>query len=133
MPTLQDNLDRANPNNLPADLQRLRDANNNGFGAILAGLVIPTEFIRTALTSLSTHVEPEAGVIVALTDGTDTYTIAPSDGTPTAKAALATGIATVVYDANGVASITFEAAKTAYTVTKLVMPAGIGTALAANV
>lgn len=133
MPTLKDNLDRANPNNHPADLQRLRDPDGNGFGAILAGLIIPTEFIRTSLSSLTTHVEPEAGVILALSDGTDTYTIAPSDGTPTAKSALATGIATVVYDSNGVASITFEGAKTAYSVIKLVMPEGIGAKLAANV
>ena len=133
MPTLQDNLDRANPNTLPADLQRLRDVNADGFGALLAGL-IPREIIRTSLTSQAVHVEPEAGAILGLSDGTDEYLVAPTDGgTPLAKGALANGVATVAYDANGVATITFEAAKTAYTVVKQVLPAGMSVALAANV
>jgi hypothetical protein len=132
MPTLQDNLDRVNPNNHPADLQALRDPNGDGFGALLAGL-IPREIVRTSLTSQAAHVEPEAGVILALSDGTDEYLIAPvTAGTPLAKGALANGVATVGYDVNGVATITFEGVKTAYTVVKMVLPAGMGDALAAN-
>lgn len=125
--TLKDRLNAANPSEFPARMQQVN------IGDILAGLV-PREIIRTGLSSLTTHVEPEPGVILALSDATDVYTVTPSDGTvATAKGALATGVAKVTYDSDGVASIEFEGNKTAYTVVKMVLPSTLGTDLAVEV
>jgi hypothetical protein len=125
--TLKDRLNAANPSEFPARMQQVK------IGDILAGLV-PREIVRTGLTSQATHIEPEPGVILALSDGTDEYLVAPETaGTPAAKASLACGVATVAYDVDGVATIVFEAAKTAYTVVKMVLPATHGTDLATEV
>lgn len=127
MPSLQDNLDRANPNTLPADLQRIRDVNGDGFGALLAGL-IPRRIVRAGLASNATQIEPEAGLVSTVAIADDAALTIIEAGTAGAGEAL------VIYDANGVATITFgDGAQTGYRVIKQVLPAGMSVALAANV
>lgn len=117
----QDALNLANPNSL-ADLLRLVLV-----GDLLAGMV-PREIVRTGLTSSATHVEPEAGKIDMVLNASNA-TLALVGASDTAGA----GEVQVTYDSEGVATLVFgDGANTAYTVTKTVLPAGLGTTLAAE-
>lgn len=122
--TIQEMLDMSNGTTLAPALAQLRDDDDEGFGAILAGL-IPRKIERSGLTNGTEHIEPEAGAILIVTDaaGTTAYTMV--------HGAAGAGEVTVEYDSEGVATLTFNGAVTEYTVTKQVLPAGLGTALAA--
>jgi hypothetical protein len=124
--TIQTLLDKANPNDLPANLKRLRDSDDNGFGALIAGL-IPRRIARTGLTSGATHVEPEPGLVSVVSIADDAALTIIEAGTAGAGEAL------VTYDADGVATIVFgDGAQTAYRVVKQVLPKGMAAVLAAN-
>ncbi|HVI04133.1 MAG TPA: hypothetical protein VM869_35825 [Enhygromyxa sp.] len=122
--TIQDMLDLSNDSTVLKALAQLRDDGGEGFGAILAGL-IPRTIARTGLASSATQVEPEAGAIFVVTDtaGTTAYTMVT--GTPGA------GEVQVTYSSNGVATLVFNSAVTAYNVVKQVLPAGLADSLAA--
>lgn len=125
MPTVKDALDRANPNDLPNQLARLRDKNatgenliadadavadraTQGLGALLASLR-PRTRTRTGLTSLAAHVHDVASTLTA---------VQAVAGTPLAiisGAAPGAGEVRIEYDAvTGVPTITFAAATTTY-------------------
>lgn len=123
--TVQDQLDEASASGITdVALAMLRDADGNGFGYILAGL-IPRTYSRTGLDSSATHIEPEAGAILAITDSAGTTGLVMTTGTAGA------GEVKVTYDSEGVATLVFgDGANTAYNVIKQVLPAGLATALA---
>lgn len=120
MATVRETLNMGMPVAIPDALRQL------SFGDLLAGL-IPRRIARTGLASAATHVEPEAGVIL---------TVSVADGAALSiieAGSAGAGEALVVYDANGVATITFgDGAQTDYRVVKMVLPSGLSTKLAAD-
>ena len=118
MSTVQEQLNLGSPTTLPDMMRKVR------IGDVLAGLV-PTAQQRTGLTSNATQVEPEAGAISAVESPTGTaLTIVGPGVTPGA------GKVAIAYDADGVATLTFAAAVTAYDVVKQTLPADLGAILA---
>lgn len=125
--TIQDKLNLASANDLPAMLRALADADGDGFGTLLQGL-IPRRIARSGLTTSATHVEPEAGLISIVEVGTASLVIVGADSTAGA------GEVKVTYDTDGVATLVFGDGTTDnYDVTKTVLPDGFGAALAANI
>lgn len=118
MSTVQEALDLANPNSI-ADMFR-----KVSIGSVLAGL-IPRAISRTGLASNTVQVEPEAGEIKSVESPAGTNLIIVGAG-----ATPGVGEVAVAYDANGVATLTFQAAVTAYDVQKTIFPDGLGDALA---
>jgi hypothetical protein len=113
MPTVAQSLDKANPNEL-ADLLRTVK-----LGTALANLR-PRETARTGLASSATQVHPYPAAILAVNS---------TDGTPLAfsiNAAPDSGEVRVNYDADGIPTLVFNAAVTAYRVYE--MPYGIAPA-----
>lgn len=124
--TVQDRLDKANPNDLAANLQRLRDPNasevindadapgptaTKGFGAIVAALTRPRIRTRATLTSQAAHVHDIACVVYSVESPAGTPLAIVSDGSPAA------GQVNLEYDANtGIPTLTFAAAVTTYTI-----------------
>ena len=138
MPTRQDALDRANANDLPAQLRALNDpsatvenstsdggtAGSLGFGAMLAAMR-PRNRARTGLTSQVAHVHDIAAVIYNVED------VAGTNLSMISGAAPGAGECRVEYDAaTGVPTLTFNGALTAY----IVMESGpLPQTLAANI
>jgi len=120
MSTVQEQLNLASPTTIADMLRKV------SFGDVLAGLV-PRLEQRTGLASNAVQVEPEAGEIKAVESpsGTNLAIVGPG-ATPAA------GEVAIAYDSNGVATLTFNAAVTAYDVVKTVLPTGLGDALAAE-
>lgn len=107
--TVQDKLDLANPNDLPAYLRKIYDKTEAlGFGAMLAAMR-PRNRSFTGLTSSATQVHDVASLIVNVesTQGTNLSII--TGGSPGA------GEVSVDYDDDtGVPTLTFNAAVTTY-------------------
>jgi hypothetical protein len=127
MSTVKEALDLANPTSLPDMLRKLP------VGSLLSGL-IPQALSRTAFTSSATQIDRstdagagEAGVILAVESpaGTALSIVGPG------VAPGATEVA-VAYSSEGVPTLTFNAAVTAYDVVKQVLPANLGTTFAAD-
>lgn len=121
MATVRQALNIAQPNDLPDMLRKV------GLGDIFAGLV-PTRVVRTGLTSSATQVEPGPGTVlfVESSAGAQKVILTKPDATPGA------GDVVVTYDANGVATLVFNAAVTAYTIVRLGWTARLGEILAAD-
>ncbi len=103
MATVQASIDKANPNEL-ADLLRTVK-----LGTFLANMR-PRETSRTGLTSAATQVHPYPSAILAVN---------ATDGTPLAfsiNAAPDSGEVRVNYDSDGIPTLVFNAAVTAYRV-----------------
>lgn len=116
--TVQAKLNAANPNDVPAELQRIT------FGDLVAGM-IPRRIARSGLASSATHVEPEPGLVTVVAIADDAALTIIEAGTAGAGEVL------VTYDANGVATLVFgDGVNTAYRVVKTVLPAGLATTLA---
>lgn len=119
MATRQEALDRRQPTHL-ADL--VGDMNT---GSVFAGLV-PRPVVRTGLTSGATHVHSVPGAILAVTSSADAPQAMIAEGAPAANQVR------VEYDANGLATLTFNGAVTGYKVLQMALPAGHGDRLAAS-
>lgn len=120
MSTTKEALNLANPNSVPDMLRKV------SAGDILGGL-IPTANARTGLASNATQVNDLPGALLAVESPAGTnLTIVGPGATPAA------GEVAVSYDADGVATLTFNAAVTAYTALQLTLPAGLGATLAAD-
>jgi hypothetical protein len=109
--TVQQALDLANPNDLPARLAQLYDANEDlGLGALLGALRIRPARQRTSLTNQVSHVHDEAPASI--------HMVFVTAGTPLAMiqgAAPDAGEVRVEIDADtGVPTFTFAAATTSY-------------------
>lgn len=118
MSTVQEQLNLASPTTIADMLRKV------SIGDLIAGLV-PRAVSRTGLASNTVQVEPEPGEIKSVESPAGTnLTIVGAGATPAA------GEVAVAYDANGVATLTFQAAVTAYDVQKTVFPAGLGDTLA---
>lgn len=111
--TKKDALNDANVTTLPTLFRE------SAIGSIIAGL-IPSEITRTGLTSGTTHVHNSRGLIVSVASGTTAQTIVTSNVT------LASNQVKITYDANGLPTLVFNAATTAYTVVELALPEGLG-------
>jgi len=111
MPTRQDALDRANPNDLPSQLSALQDKTNSlGLGAML-GALRPRNRTRGSLASSATQVHDQASIIYAVQTPVGTPLSQISGGSPGA------GEVSVDYDATtGVPTLVFSGAVTTYTV-----------------
>lgn len=120
MATVQERLNTASPNDV-AD--RLRQVN---IGDIVQGL-IPKLNSRTSLASSATQVHDKAAVILQVSTGAGAERVIINPD-------VTVGALTVVvtYDTEGVATLVFNSAVTAYDVTELALSAGLGTALAAE-
>lgn len=117
MSTVQEALNLANPNSI-ADMAR-----EITLGDLLAGLV-PRNLVR-AVASSATQVEPEPGALFIVAIADDAALTQIEAGTAGAGEVL------VVYDTNGVATLTFgDGVQTAYRVVKQVLPATIGAIMA---
>lgn len=109
--TVQDALNLANPNDMPARMRQLYDADNDlGLGALLGALRIRPARQRTGLTNQVSHVHDEAPasiVAVFVTAGTPLAIVQGS--------APDAGEVRVEFDTDtGVPTFTFAAATTAY-------------------
>ncbi len=105
MSTVQESLDKANASELPHILNKLK------LGTALAALR-PRETAFTGLTSGATHVHPYPALIAAVNAAAGT----PLAITTSGDAAVAAGHCRIAYDADGVPTLTFEGAVTAYIV-----------------
>lgn len=118
MATVQERLNIASPIDIADRFRQLP------VGDIMAGQ-IPTLVSRSGLASSATQVHSSAGQILTASNGGGTALgIVNPDVTVGATTVV------VAYDANGLATLTFNAAVTAYDVTMLAMPAGLGATLA---
>lgn len=127
MSTVQQQLNLASPTTLPDMLRKLP------IGDIVASM-IPQALSRTAFTSSATQIDRttdagagEAGVILAVESpaGTALSIVGPGVAPGATEVAIA-------YSSEGVPTLTFNAAVTAYDVVKQVLPSGLGTTLAAD-
>jgi hypothetical protein len=120
MSTVQEQLNLASPTTIADMLRKV------AIGDLIAGMV-PTAKSRTGLASSTTHTEPEGGVISAVESPAGTALVIVGAGvTP------AVGQVAIAYDAEGVATLTFQAAVTAYDVVATTIPSGLGAILAAD-
>lgn len=119
MSTVQENLNQSNPTTIADMLRKLP------IGDLLAGMV-PKVNARTGLVSGTVHVNDIPGAISAVESpvGTTLTIIGPGD-TPAA------GEVAVAYSTDGVATLTFQAAVTAYSALQTSLPADLGATLAA--
>lgn len=98
-------------------------------GEILAGIIPRTVFL-TGLTSSAAQVMVDEdgvecpGLIASVTDGSDAPLSIIHDG------AVGAGEVLIEYDSNGLATLTFNAAVTAFSVTMMRIPADHGDTLA---
>ena len=124
MPTPKDQLNRANPTDLPANLSRLLDTNGLGFGDMLAAMR-PRFRIRTGLSSSATQVHDAAELLVSVEAVAGTPLAIITGGTPGA------GEVSVDYDAvTGVPTIEFAGAVTTYRTTGMgALPQALDAAL----
>lgn len=118
--TLKDRLNAANPSEFPARMQEAK------IGDILDGLRARL-VARTGLTSSTTQVHNAPGAIISVDDGSAAPLAIIGSGAPGA------GEVRVTYDADGLATLEFTGAVTAYDVTCQVLPTTHGTDLAAEV
>lgn len=118
--TVQDGLNQANPNLLPDWNRKIN------MGDFVAGM-IPTSKTRTGLADLAAHVHDVASIIQTVTLTTTNQTIISGLDTP------ASGEVAIVYDSEGVATLTFSASNTGYIVTEQILPVSLGTNLAENI
>lgn len=120
MSTTKEALNLANPTSVPDMLRKV------SAGDILAGMV-PTANARTGLASNTVQENDIAGAILAVESpaGTNLAIVGPG-ATP------AVGEVAVAYDSNGLATLTFQAAVTAYTALQMTLPAGLGAAMASD-
>jgi hypothetical protein len=123
--TVQDQLDIANDSTVCNMLAQLRDANGDGFGKLISGM-IPQWYARSGLTSGATHIETNPGLVQAiLLSGTEKLIV--YDG------AAGAGEVKVTYDAAGIPTLVFgDGANTGYSVLKMEMPIGLLASLAAD-
>ncbi len=120
MATVQKRMNIASPSDL-ADRNRQVQ-----MGDVVAGS-IPVLVDRTGLASSATQVHSAAGQIVTVSNGGGTALgIVNPDVTVGATTVV------VAYDADGLATLTFNAAVTAYSATYMPAPAGLGATLAAT-
>ncbi len=120
MSTVQEALNQANPNCL-ADACRLVK-----LGDVIAGM-IPSTVAETGLTSSDTQTLATAGQVVTVESPAGTALTIVGEGV-----APAAGEVAVAYDTDGVATLTFNAAVTEYTVSQTTIPAGLGDVLASD-
>ena len=114
MPTVKDSLNRANPNNLPADVSRIAKAAGEslGFGDMLDAMR-PRNRSRTGLTSSATQVHDVASQIMSVESPQGTPLAIISGGSPGA------GEVSVDYNATtAVPTFTFAGAVTEYHTTE---------------
>lgn len=127
--TVKDALNRANPNDLAANLRRLwSDTNSTGFGDLLDGFR-PRLVARTGLTSAAAHVHNSAALIASVNSTAGTPLAIVHGDPPDA------GEVRIEYDATtGVPTLTFAAAVTAYTVSQIgPFPQNLSAALATEI
>ena len=111
--TIQDQLNIANPNDLPSRFQQVK------IGDVLAGLT-PSKNERTSLTSGTAQEHDKAATILAVSTGGAGLTMVPDGVAPAA------GEVAVAYDADtGVPTLTFNSAVTAYTTQEMALSAGL--------
>lgn len=120
MSSVKEALDIANPNNVADNLRAVT------LGTLIEGLIPRTE-ARTGLASSATQVESEAGPIHAVESPAGTNLVIVGSGVTPAAGQVA-----IAYNAQGIATLTFNAAVTAYTVVKQVLPANLQTVLDAD-
>lgn len=127
--TIQNKLDKANPNDLGARLRQLYDADRNlGFGAML-GAMRPRNRSRTGLANNATQVHDVAAAILTVETPIGTPLAIVTDGTPAA------GQVSIAYNATtGVPTLIFAAAVTEYHTTEMgALPQTLVTALATQI
>lgn len=144
--TIRDLLDKANPNDLPANLHRLLDENattfanaadadpatdqaTQGFGSMMRALGKPNPArTRASLTSQATHVHDVASHILSVESPVGTPLAIVSGG-----AAGAGQVAVDEDPVTGVPTLVFNAAVTTYTVREIgPLPQAVGTVLDAD-
>lgn len=127
MATAQKIIDVANENTQQRAMGMLQDADGNGLGFIIAGLV-PQFLVRTGLTSSATHTEERPGIVhAAMTEAGDATLALVFD-----SGGAGAGEVLVEYTA-GVPTLTFgDGAVTGYQVLKQELPKGIVASLAAT-
>ncbi len=118
MSTVQEALDLANPNFIAAMFRKVL------IGDLLAGL-IPAVNSRKGLASNAVQVNDVPGAILAVESpaGTDIPIVGPA-ATP------GVGEVAIAYDTEGIATLTFQAAVTAYDALQTTLPAALGTTMA---
>lgn len=111
--TIQNKIDKANPNDLAARLRQLYDVDRDlGFGALLAALR-PRNRSRTGLANSATQVHDRAATIITVETPIGTPLAIVTDGTPAA------GQVNIAYNATtGIPTLTFNAAVTEYHTTE---------------
>jgi hypothetical protein len=124
--TVEDQLNLANDSTVNNMLAQLRDANGDGLGKILNGLV-PRFVTRSGLTSGATHIETNPGYVIAIQSAGGVDRTLVYDG------AAGAGEVKVTYSAAGIPTLVFgDGANTGYLILKIEIPIGLLAALEAD-
>lgn len=119
-PTAADRLETCLPTTLPNALKAVK------INEIVAGL-IPRLVTYTGLTSQAAHILTSPGPVLSVN------TSAHANLVPIHSGAVGAGEVLVEYDADGLATLTFEGAVTGFSVVQQVIPADLATLLTTEI